>query len=82
MLSQKLIYTLTVGPDGKPTACAINRKFRRKYTEIALCRPLVKYHTFKPARNADGEAVEGRYTGSIDFRMFFNQDGSSNMRDL
>lgn len=82
MLSQELSFTLTVGTDGKPTACKINREFRRKYIEIALCRPLLEHHTFKPARNMDGDAVEGEFTGLLDFRMFFNSDGSSNLRDL
>ena len=81
MLSQVLTYTLTVGPDGKPTDCEFNRKFRRKYVQIALCRPLMKHHTFEPARDASGAPVEGRYSATIDFRMFFNSDGSSKARD-
>lgn len=74
MLSQVLRYTLTVGPDGKPTECTIDRKFRRKYVEVALCKPLLKHHTFQPARDFDGNPMVGSYTSSIDFRMFFNAD--------
>lgn len=81
MLSQVLTYTLTIGPDGKPTDCEFDRTFRRKYVEIALCRPLVKYHRFEPARDANGQPVEGRYSATLDFRMFFNANGSSNLRD-
>ena len=81
MLSQVLSYTLTVDRAGKPTKCKIDREFRRKYIEIALCRPLLKYHEFQPARDADGNAVAGTFKGTIDFNMFYNQDGSSKARE-
>ncbi len=82
MLSQVLTYTLSVGADGKPTDCEINRKFRRKYVKIALCRPMLKHHTFEPARDANGRAVTGTYEVTVDFRMFFNADGSSKAREV
>jgi len=81
MLSQVLTFTLTVDAAGNPTECTINRTFRRKYIEIALCRPLLKHHSFQPARDPDGNAIEGVYSGSIDFNMFYNQDGSSKARE-
>ena len=77
MLTQTLSYTLTVGADGKPTGCELGRDFRRKYVEIALCRTLMKHHSFEPARDAQGNAVEGNFAGQIDFRMFFDQNGNS-----
>lgn len=76
MLSQTLRYTLTVGPDGNPVKCALSRKFRRKYVEIALCRPLLEYHRFEPALDANGDPTSGRFTGTIDFRMWFRPDGT------
>ena len=75
LLAQNLEYTLTIDPTGKPTSCEYSRRFRRKATRIALCRPLLKTMTFEPARDASGQAVEGRYTGTIDFQMWMGKDG-------
>ncbi|QUL38939.1 hypothetical protein [Erythrobacter sp. JK5] len=75
LLSQILHYALTIDADGKPIGCALSYKFRRKATEIALCRPLLKYMRFEPARDADGNAVPGTFTGAIDFDMWMTQRG-------
>lgn len=75
MLSQVLGFTLTIDAEGKPTQCELDRDFRRRATEIALCRPLLRYHRFEPAIDAQGNPVEGRYRSQIDFRMWMGEDG-------
>ena len=67
VLSQVLGYTLTVGPDGTATECELSRDFRRLATKIAICRPLMRYMRFEPARDADGNAVVGTYSNTIAF---------------
>lgn len=74
MLSQKLEYTLVVDDTGVPVRCDLSRDYRRKATEIALCRPLLEHMRFEPARNAEGEAVAARFVGTLDMRMGF-KDG-------
>ncbi|MEM6858881.1 MAG: hypothetical protein AAF559_13535 [Pseudomonadota bacterium] len=75
LLSQKLGYTLRVDATGALNACELARRFRRKATRLALCRPLLNTMTFEPARDAAGEPVEGIYEGVIDFQMWMKGDG-------
>jgi len=75
MLTQMLGYTLTVDAAGNATECTLSRKFRRKATELALCRPLLRFSRFEPARDAAGNAVEGTYSGTIDFKMLMSGKG-------
>lgn len=60
---------------GKVTDCDQSRDFRRKATEIAICRPLIKYLKFEPARGANGEPVAAKYSSVIDFEMWMKADG-------
>ena len=75
MLSQKLGYTLTIDAKGNAVDCKLSRDFRRKATEIALCRPILKYSRFRPARDADGNPVSGTYSTAVDFAMWMTQRG-------
>ncbi|WP_299192166.1 hypothetical protein [uncultured Erythrobacter sp.] len=75
LLSQELGFTLTIGPDGTPTECELTRDFRRRATEIALCRPLLRYMRFEPAINQDGNPTTGRYSSTINFHMWMKEDG-------
>ena len=75
ILSQDLGYTITVDPAGKPIKCELSRTFRRKATEIALCRPMLKSMNFEPARDANGTAIEGTYSSVIYFDMWMSQRG-------
>ena len=81
MLRQVLAYTLDVDAQGNPTKCEIKRKFRRKYVEIAVCRPLLKYSRFEPARDASGKAIAGQYSSTITYESLLRSDGSRNSRD-
>lgn len=75
LLAQKLGFRLTIDETGKPVDCELNRAFRRKATEIALCRPLLKYMKFEPARDESGKPYASVYRSVIDFRMSMGQDG-------
>lgn len=75
LLTQRLSYTLTIDETGEPSECELDRDFRRKAVTLSICRPLMKYMKFEPARDAMGQAVPGSYTGSIDFRMWMGADG-------
>ncbi len=75
MLSQKLGFTLTIDATGKPIECELSRKFRRRATEVALCRPLLKHMRFEPAIDSDGNPTTGRYKSEIDFDMWMTQRG-------
>ena len=74
--SQELGFTLTVGADGIATDCALSRDFRRTYTEISLCRKLMKHHTFEPAVDANGNAVVGTYSSNVNFRVWWFREES------
>ncbi len=66
---------MLVHAQGEATECKLHRKFRRKATEIAICRPLLKHMTFEPARDLDGNAVAASYTSVIDFNMWMTGRG-------
>ena len=75
LLSEKLVFTLSIDAEGNVTDCQISRDFRRRAVEIALCRPFFRDTTFEPARDEQGRAIPGTYTTEVDFRMWMNQDG-------
>lgn len=75
LLSEKLGFTITVDATGKATDCDISRDFRRRATEIALCRPFLRDTTFEPARDAAGNPVEGTFYIEVDFDMWMTQRG-------
>ena len=75
LLSEALLFTLNVDEAGQVTGCSLSRKFRRKATELALCRPMMKYTRFDPARDAQGNPVAGDYEMKVDFNMWMTQRG-------
>lgn len=75
LLSEVLGYTLRVDAEGKAVDCTLSRSFRRKAVTLSLCRPLMKHSRFEPARDAQGNPVEGEFSGEVDFRMWMKQDG-------
>ncbi len=60
-------YTITVDADGKPTDCALDDEFRRKYVNTKLCSVLLKHHKFEPARDEANEPVAGHYTNRLSY---------------
>ena len=74
MLTQVLEFEIGVGLDGKPTDCALSRKFRSPTVSRQLCDVLMRESRFEPAVDATGNPVTGTYRGRIDFRSFINPD--------
>lgn len=74
MLTQVLEFTIEVGADGKPTGCALSRKFRSPSVERQLCDILTRQSRFQPAVDTTGNPVSGTYRGRIDFRSFVKPD--------
>lgn len=68
MLTAVINYTLTVDTEGRAVDCEIVPRFRRRAPEIAICRPLMKYMVFEPARDEAGRAITGTYSDAIDMR--------------
>jgi hypothetical protein len=60
-------YTLQVDAAGKPTGCALAHKFRQSYVNTKLCEVLMQHHSFEPALDASGAAVEGSYAGRLNY---------------
>jgi hypothetical protein len=60
-------YTLAIDPAGAPVGCELADKFRMNYVNAKLCEVLLKHHSFEPAHDATGAAIEGRYDGRLNF---------------
>lgn len=60
-------YTLSVDAAGTPTDCEIAERFRMNYVNAKLCEVLLKHHSFEPAQDDSGAAVEGSYEGRLNF---------------
>jgi hypothetical protein len=64
---EEVAYTLSVDPAGTPTDCQLTERFRMNYVNDKLCEILLKHHTFEPARDASGAAVESTYAGRLNY---------------
>lgn len=60
-------YTLEVDAAGTPVDCHLTEEFRMNYVNDKLCEVLIKHHTFEPAVDATGLAVDGVYEGRLNF---------------
>jgi hypothetical protein len=60
-------YTIEVDPAGTPVDCQLTEKFRMNYVNDKLCEVLLKHHTFEPARDDTGAAVESTYAGRLNY---------------
>jgi hypothetical protein len=67
-------YTLAVDAAGTPTDCELADKFRMNYVNARLCDVLIKHHTFEPARDATGAAVDGSYEGRLNLVELRDKD--------
>lgn len=63
-----LAYTLTVDAAGTATGCEFTEAFRMRRVSDSLCEVLMEHHTFEPAHDATGTAVEGSYSARISYR--------------
>ena len=60
-------FTLAVNAAGTPTECKLTQEFRMNYVNAKLCEVLIKHHSFEPAQDASGRAVDGSYEGHLNF---------------
>lgn len=67
-------YTLAVDAAGAPTDCELADKFRMNYVNAQLCEVLIKHHSFEPARDAAGTAVDGSYEGRLNLLELRDKD--------
>lgn len=60
-IGKTVIVALTVGTNGRPTACRIYRSSGLPETDAVTCRLAVDRLRFRPATNPRGEAVVGTF---------------------
>ncbi|MEA3017119.1 MAG: periplasmic protein TonB [Sphingomonadales bacterium] len=56
-------YRVRVGKDGRVAECSIVRSTGYGSLDRATCDALARYGRFEPARDADGRAVRGEWSG-------------------
>lgn len=61
-------YRLTVDAQGNATECELTEQFRMRRINETLCDVLLEHHTFEPAMDASGMAIEGSYEAQISYR--------------
>ncbi|MFO6447062.1 hypothetical protein ACLBKU_07935 [Erythrobacter sp. NE805] len=64
----EVAYRLAVDPEGTPTDCELTERFRMKHVNDTLCAVLLRTHSFEPAHDATGQAVEGTYAGRLNYQ--------------
>ena len=60
-IGQSVVIYLTVGTDGRPTACRVARPSRDTDADAITCRLAMERFRFRPARNVAGEPVTATY---------------------
>jgi len=63
-----IAYRLTVDAEGNPTDCELTETFRMRRVSDRLCDVLMAHHTFEPAQDESGNAVEGDYSSRLSYR--------------
>lgn len=62
-----IAFRLTVDAQGNATECELTETFRRKRVNDRLCEVLLANHTFEPAHDETGTAVEGSYSDRMSY---------------
>jgi protein TonB len=60
-LGTAVIVVLTVGPDGRVSACRVHQPSGDPDADAVTCRLATERFRFRPARDADGNPVESRF---------------------
>jgi len=63
-----IAYSLTVDAEGNATDCELTETFRMRRITLRLCDVLMAHHTFEPAQDENGTAVEGTYSSRISYQ--------------
>lgn len=58
-------FTLLVSAEGRATDCAVTLTSGDRALDVETCNLLLRGARFKPATNAKGEPVKGRYASSV-----------------
>lgn len=62
-------FRLSVGTDGKPTACHIQQASRPADFDKAVCDAMMHRARFKPALDRDGQPLASFFRGTVNFVM-------------
>lgn len=62
-------FRLSVGPDGKPTQCHVQRSSRPEGFDTAVCEALMRRAEFEPALDASGQPIASYWRNGVYFRM-------------
>lgn len=62
-------FRLSVGPDGKPTACHIQSTTRPKKFDDAVCNSVMRRARFDPALDAAGKPLASFYRNTVRFQF-------------
>ncbi|WP_260581006.1 energy transducer TonB [Sphingopyxis sp. PET50] len=62
-------FRLSVGPDGKPTECHIQRSTNSKGFDDAVCKGVMRRARFEPALDKDGQPLASYYVNSVRFQF-------------
>ena len=62
-------FSLTIGADGRVTGCQITGSSGHQELDTATCQLVSKRARFDPARNANGDKVEGTFSSAVRWRI-------------
>lgn len=62
-------YTVSVNASGRVSDCRVTKSSGASVLDQAACRGLMRYARFIPARNGEGENVEGQFSGRIQYTL-------------
>jgi len=62
-------FRLTVGEDGRPIACHIQKSTDSKGFDATVCSELTRHARFKPALDKDGKPMTSYYRDTVLFRL-------------
>ncbi|WP_432769337.1 MAG: energy transducer TonB [Sphingopyxis sp.] len=62
-------FRLSVGADGSPTACHIQRSTNSEGFDDAVCKGLMRRARFEPALDKDGQPIASYYVNAVRFQF-------------
>lgn len=62
-------FRLSVGADGQPTQCHIQKSTRPEGFDKAVCKALMRRARFEPAQDADGQPIASYWRNTVHFIM-------------
>lgn len=65
----RVYFILTVSPDGRVSNCVVTRTSRVPSLDVATCRIMRGRARFTPARDAQGNPVEGTYETNLGWTL-------------